>query len=186
MPEKVGRIRLASYVKDVRKTQWFICSLPLCARLLDKQSALAFPPLGAETGTYVFMTIVLAGVAAVLPWALPTRKFKALLLISSTVLILVAAIGYHSVTQRYVLKFTVPDVSLSIGSVRTSFADQYFSGKSDVYMLQAEGPNENEVKRLWTDESVDSVRSRIFASYLSFFTLLNFIVGLISKGGGAD
>jgi hypothetical protein len=62
---------LKAYVKDVRAVQWFICAIPLGGKLLQKQSVWGFPPLGSNPGTYVFLTIVLAGIAAILPLAVP-------------------------------------------------------------------------------------------------------------------
>jgi len=56
---------------------------------------------------------------------------------------------------------------------------------TDAEMLAERGPNENEVKKLWTEDSIGLVRLRLFGSYLAVFMLLNFVIGIIAKNGKA-
>jgi len=177
---------LKTYIKNVRVIQWFICAIPLGGRLLRKESALAFPHLGPNTGTFVFLAIALSGIAAILPWALSLPKHKAQFLWCSFVLLVCSAVVYFSFSQRYVVPIPIPDVgniSVSVGNVRTTFADQNFLGKTDAEMLMDRGPYENEVKKLWTENSIISVRLRLFVSYLATLMLLNFSIGLIASWG---
>ena len=48
--------------------------------------------------------------------------------------------------------------------------------QTDAEMLMARGPYENEVRKLWTEDSIDEVRLRFFGSHLGILTLLNFAI----------
>jgi hypothetical protein len=177
---------LAEYIKNVRAVQWIISVIPLGGRLLSGQSALAFPALGDDTGSFVFLAVVLSGVAAILPWAIPLRRGRTILMLCSVLLLFCSAIAYYHLSQRYVVSIPTGNggkMTVSIGSVRTAFANQTYPGKSDAEMLMSRGPYENEVKKLWTSDSIDCVRDRLFGTYLFVFMLLNFVVGLFAQIG---
>lgn len=176
----------SAYAKSVGVIQGFICTIPLGGRLLLKQSAFVYPPLGTDTWNFVFLVMVLSGLAACLPWAVSFRKrrTKALLLWCSCLLLGCSVGTYFWLSQRYIVSVPLPDggkLSVSVGSVRTPFAIQNFPGKTDAEMLMARGPYETDVQKLWTEDSIDSVRLRLFLSYLCALMLLNFVVGLIAK-----
>ena len=180
---------LTSYAKDVRAVQWFVCAIPIGGRLWQGISPIAFPPLGADTGTSVFFAVALSGVFAILPWALPLRKIKTALLCCSVLLLLGSAVSYFLLSQRYVVSIPLPDgskLSVSVGSVRTAFADQYFQGETDSEMLSSRGPYENEVKKLWTEDSIGRARFGLYVSYLATLVLLNFTIGVVAKSGKAS
>jgi hypothetical protein len=59
------------------------------------------------------------------------------------------------------------------------------SDVTDADLLMERGPYENEVKGLWTEDSISWVRLRLFGSYLGSFMLLNFFIGLVAKDEGA-
>jgi len=173
--------KFSAYAKSFRIIQGFICAIPL----LWKESAFLFPPLGTGTGIDVFLAMALSGLAAILPWKLSLRKRKTRTLLMCSFFLLVCFVsGYFLLSQRYVVSVPLPDggeLSVSVGSVRTPFAIQNFPGKTDAEMLMARGPYETEVQKLWTEDSIDWVRLRLFLSYLCALMLLNFVVGLIAK-----
>jgi hypothetical protein len=186
---------LKEYSKVVRAVQVFITVMPLGGRLLQKQSALAFPPLGANTDTAVFFVIILSGVAAILPWPLTFRKSKIPLLCGCALLLIVSVVMYVQYSQRYVVCVPTPDkgnLCASVGYVRTPFAND-IAGQialrdkrnvpdvTDADLLTEHGSYENVVKSFWTQDSISWVRLCLFGSYLGAFMLLNFFVGLVAK-----
>jgi hypothetical protein len=201
---------LKDYVKKVRRIQWFICTIPLGGHLLKKESAFGFPPLGEEPGIWIFFVMVLCGVAAILPLAIPIRRSKVPLLVISCLLLLCSTVGYFYLGQKYIVSIPAGDhgkLSVSVGFVRTPFANEVAgvladqknealtddnTGKgrlsasdiTDTELLMEHGPYESEVKKFWTESSIDKVRLGLFISYLGVLMLANFVVGLIAIGDG--
>jgi hypothetical protein len=176
--------RLKEFAKKVRKLQWLVCCIPLGSQLLNRKPAFVFPPLGAGTLAMTFAATAVAGVAAVMPWALPLRKWKTVGLIAVFISLICSAVSTFYFWEQYVITIPLPngnERSVSIGTVRTPFANQYFSGVSDFEMLEARGPYENEVGMLWTRASLLNVRLKLFSSYLAVLVLLNLLIGMLAK-----
>jgi hypothetical protein len=176
------------YVKSVRKVQWAVCAIPLGGRFLQSQSAFAFPPLGADKGITVFLTIAFVGLAAILPWTFPKKHLKTTMLfcVLSGVL---STVSYLVLSEKYIVVVPIPDrgnISISVGTVRTEFANRYFEGQTDVEMLESRGPYDIEVKKLWTEDSILWVRIRLFLSYLAAFMCLNIGIGVFARFHKSD
>lgn len=172
------------YVASVRAVQWFVCVIPLGGRLLQKQSALAFPPLGGDIGTYIFFAIVISGLAAILPWVGTIQRSKGKSVWLTTLLAVCSVVVYFSFSEGYVVSIPLLDgsiLSVTVGSQRTRFAKENFPDKSDAEMLMARGPYENEVRKLWTEESIILIRTVLFGSYLAALVFTNLSIGLIAR-----
>jgi hypothetical protein len=129
---------------------------------------------------------LLAGIAALLPWKLNTTKLMTPLLILGFLCTIGSALPYFYLCQKYVISTTIPEkhpLTVSIGGVRSKFAmeNEKLRNETDAEMLQELGPYEDKVQKLWTPESILSVRFRLFLSYLGWLVPINLIIGILAK-----
>lgn len=106
------------------------------------------------------------------------------------VLFFLAFIGflfYDQWSVRAIRTFYIPtlrkNVSVIVGLERSQFAKQYFNDKTDEDMLEERGYTKNEIRRLWTQESILRARFFIIVSYFSTLLLLGigFSVGVLKS-----
>ena len=70
---------------------------------------------------------------------------------------------------RTIERPTVGDsVTISVGYERTPFASDTFGDTNDYEMLRQRGQTEEEIRRLWTSQSIITARLALFLSYLLF------------------
>lgn len=190
MQKKMTQQTLKQYTKDVRKIQWFICFVPLGGWVLRGHWNYLFPMVGDDAANLLCLTLtmILAGVGAILPWAIKMNNNKLPMLLSCTVLLIFSMITYFYLTGKYVISIPLPNgekIAVSIGSERSRFANDYIKEKcpncTDADLLMAAGPYENKVHMLWTEDSINTVRLELFGSYAAMLFLLNFIVGVLAK-----
>ena len=62
-------------------------------------------------------------------------------------------------------------VAVSVGLERTDFANREFAGRSDWYMLENMGFQEEQIRKLWTLKSLLLSRSVLFAAYLCMLSV---------------
>jgi hypothetical protein len=182
---------LKEYLKNVRKVQWFICVAPLGGWALKGHWKHLFPIVGGEDANLrlLMLAMILAGIGAILPWTFSATKARMLILLPSLFLFIASATAYWNLTERYIVSVPIPHGSLtvSIGSVRSPFANDVAKDKcpqygcTDVELLMTEGPYEDRVHKLWTEDSIMKVRHEMAGSYAAVLFLLNFIVGLFAK-----
>ncbi len=186
---------LSEYLRNVRAIQWFICVVPLGGWVLRGSLNRLFPLVGSDDANILCLTLatILAGVGAILPWAIDISKVKLPVLLSCTALLICAAIVYFHLSEKYVITIPLPTgekLSVSIGSERSQAANDYVKegcpNCSDAELLIAVGPYENEVHKLWTESSIDAVRLEMFVSYAATLFLLNLIVGVLAKTNRAS
>jgi hypothetical protein len=182
---------LSDYTKFFRVVKWFICAMPIGGWLIQNRIAFFFPPLGDSVLTGLALTIstLLAGIAGLLPWKLKAENPKTPLLTMIFFCALGSALAYFYLSQKYVISTAIPDrhpFTVSVGSVRSNFAQENLHDYTDIEMLQQEGPYEERVQKLWTKDSILSVRFWLFLSYLGWLIPLNFIVGIFAKQAGAE
>lgn len=185
---------LAKYKKSVRAVQLFVSAIPLCGCLLKNH--FFFPPFGDGTQTGLALTVstLLAGTAALLPWKVSFTQRRTGVLLVSFALFILSAVSYFWLCQKYVISTSRVGQSplvVSIGSDRSAFALTYYQNCpddegnhqscTDEEMLQSQGPYEERVQKLWTRESILSVRLRLFLSYLGWLVPLNFMIGVFAK-----
>lgn len=180
---------LKEYIKNVRKIQWFICAVPLGGWALQGHWKYLFPTVGNDQANFLCLTLtmLLAGVGGILPWAIKTSKADLPILLACILLLITAAAAHFYLTEKYVVSIPIPGGSLtvSIGSERTKTANDYVREEcpdcTDAELVMAAGPYENEVHKLWTERSILAVRLKLFMSYASILFLLNLIVGILAK-----
>jgi len=177
---------ISEFKRIFSAARWFICAMPVCGWLVRNRITFLFPPLGdsAQTGLALTVATLVTGTAALLPWKLDLLKIRSPLLILSFLCAVGSSLPYFSLCQRYVISTSLPGkhpLIVSIGNVRSKFALENFQGSTDAEMLQAMGPYEDEVQKLWTGDSILSVRFRLFLSYLGWLIPLNLILGIFAK-----
>ena len=180
---------LYEYIKNVRKIQWFICVVPLGGWVLQGHWRYLFPTVGSDGASFLCWTLttLVAGVGAILPWAIDTGKAKLPMLLVCVLLFIFSVAAQFYLNEKYVISIPIHGKSLtvSIGSERTKTANDYVRDKcpdcTDAELVMVAGPYENEVHKLWTERSIIRVRVEMFASYAAMLFLLNFIVGVLAK-----
>jgi hypothetical protein len=178
---------LASYKRVFRAICYFVCAMPIGGWLTHHRFAFIFPPLGngALEGFATTTSTLLAGIAAILPWKLRINQNKDLILASAFLLTLISTVLFFYLTQEYVISVPLPNgsaLTVSVGNVRSEFALSNFpETATDTELLQAEGPYEDQVQKLWTRASIISVRLRLFLTYLGWLVPLNLVLGILSQ-----
>jgi len=188
------RQSLNEFIKNARKIQWFICVVPLGGWALQGHWRYLFPTVGNDGASFLCWTLttLLAGVGAILPWAIDTGKAKLPILLVCVLLLIISTMAQFYLNERYVISIPIHGKSLtvSIGSERTKTADDYAReecpGCTDAQLVMASGPYENQVHKLWTERSIIWVRIEMFASYAAMFFLFNFFVGILAKQNQLD
>ncbi len=94
------------------------------------------------------------------------------LLVAAAVISLLCLCVYVALYSRLVLRIDLPSekatVRVSVGYDRTPFAKANFSSDSDEDMVRARGFDDEELKKLWTYQSLIVARLALFASYCGF------------------
>ena len=154
---------------------------------LTKNRFIHLFPLGdaALTGLALTAATILAGISAVLPLKLTLPGKKSLAFVPCFIVACLSVVSYFYLSQEYVISIPLPEkspVTVSIGSVRSQFAlDHFKKDDTNADLLRAEGPYEDSVQKLWTRESILSVRLRLFISYLGLLVPINLIIGGLAK-----
>jgi hypothetical protein len=177
---------ISDYKKLFSRMRWFVCLVPLGGWLTQNRIPFLFPPFGdnVHTGLTFAVSTVLAGIAALLPWKLDLTKVKSALLIGLALLAVGSVIPYFYLIQKYVISTTptgTGPLTVTIGMVRSEFALDNLRDYTDEEMLKELGPNEPSVHKLWTEDSILSVRLRLFLSYLGWLIPLNLILGICAR-----
>jgi hypothetical protein len=169
----------------------FIGAFPFIGNyLLQQKISNIIPPVE----DYVLVIYVVFFIAAVLnvyflkdlncwkkPWSVP---------LTMGVLFLLAIIGfmfYDHWSERAIRTIYIPtlkkNVNVIVGLERSRFAVQNFNDEPDEQMLEKRGYTKNEIRRLWTQESILRARLFIIGSYFLALLLLGvgFSVGVLKS-----
>ena len=169
-----------------------IAVLPFLSAIIPPNySRYLFPPLGtvesfARIGVFALVivtTIVVYQFREIAPSQQPARRQKlfAILLLTSVVSFAI----FIGLTIRFVRAIPAPAISptaefvVTVGWSRTPYAQSNFGSKTDEEMLRARGVTEEEIFRLWTQESVLTARLLLLLTYLVF------LVAAVSVGSFA-
>jgi hypothetical protein len=180
---------LSDFRKLFKTLAVFVCLMPLGGWLARHKIIDVFPPLGGEAANQLALTVatVLFGIAGVLPWRMDIkRRTKILMTGVAFGIALASAILYFYLCQEYVLSVPLPNgstITVSVGSVRSQLAQETLPSSSTDIRLLEEQPNEEGVHKLWTEQSILSVRLRLFLTYVGWLLPINFILGLYARPG---
>ncbi|SDF67181.1 hypothetical protein [Terriglobus roseus] len=176
-------MKLSSYKASVLGVQCFIFSVPIGVHVLRPQTHFLFPPLGDADGFLIGVGFCIVGLFTIMPWV--WKKTQSPWLDSIAIVATFAfGIWYGVLVQKYVVGVPVQSqgkiVYLSVGSVKSLNAQKYFPNAKAREMLHDRGPREEEVRWLYTDESIDSARDQLLLSYISFLAAANLSVGFLA------
>jgi hypothetical protein len=165
---------LTQYYKSARGLSTAIAAvfLPFASKIVGENAATyLFPPLGSMDGpARVGLVALCLGVSlgvyflvAVNPVKSPTRMIWSALLVSAVCLFAYLAF-YDAFIHRVEIPSRGTSLYVSVGYQRTEFAKQTFGSASDEEMLRARGPSEEEIRRLWTRQSLIIARLGLYSS----------------------
>jgi hypothetical protein len=145
--------------------------LPFLSLIQSDGTAYLFPPLGDLTSFFrtIYVMMILLVVAACYIF---TRSNIGRLRSSikwCAALAAIATLAYALSVLLYVVKIPMPvgPILVSIGSVRTDFANKTFtSGEDDWTVVRQRGLADEDVMKVWTKRSVLWNRAQLFVSYL--------------------
>jgi hypothetical protein len=186
---------LKAYFKQFRSIlgiiTGFIGAFPFIANyLLQQKISNVIPPVE----DYVLVIYIIFFIAAVLivyflkdlncwkkPWSTPLTMGVLFLLA------IIAFMSYDHWSERAIRTIYIPtlkkNVNVIVGLERSKFAVQYFNNKTDEQMLEERGYTKNEIRRLWTQESILHARLFIIVSYFLMVLLLGiaFSIGVLKS-----
>lgn len=148
--------------------------LPIVAKLLPEDwSHYVFPPLD---DVFRFIAVLLAGLVTLglffvkdVPLA-KSRTGRLKVLALTFVLAILGGCLYLAAHYRFVRAIDIPSlsktVSVTVGFERSDFGRTISPGASDWDLLRLRGTSEEEVRRLWTANSVLLARLALFTSFL--------------------
>lgn len=174
-----------TFLKTFRLIQIAIFALPIGAKAINLRSAFVFPPLGTLGAYTVFITCGVVGLAALLPTTIHGVKALRFSFFTALVIVCICTPVYFVLIGRYVVRIDAPSQNwttfISIGSERTQFARENFPNSTDQEMMEARGPTEDEVNKLWVPESVTNVRLGLLGFYTIVLGALNFGIGCLAR-----
>lgn len=134
-------------------------------------SAYFSPPLGdAEAPSRAGLLILaFATTYAVYFVSSETRPRSGRIIASAVLIAFLALIAYFIAFQRFVRRIDIPSrntlVYVTVGYERTAFATSNFGSATDEEMLRARGTDEEQLRMLWTLQSLITARFEVFAPY---------------------
>jgi hypothetical protein len=154
---------------------------PLFSTVPTPALSYLFPPLGDVAVPARLGLVVLAATMTYLAFHSSGERNKVVMrgLFGISVL---AACCYLIAYMQFVRKIDIPSanstIHVSVGYSRTPFAERTFDGASDWDILRARGTSDEEIFKLWTEESVVVARLCLFASFCGFILPLVLIFSL--------
>jgi len=141
--------------------------------LPDSASVCGFPPMGDVGGFARFGLVCLAFLVTFVVYFWGGGKWP---LVAAALVSFVCLCAYIALYPHFVLRIDVPSqktaVRVSVGYDRTQFAKTTFGSDSDEDMLRARGTDDEEIKKLWTYQSLTVARLALLASYCGFILSL--------------
>src|SRR5271157_1899599 len=141
--------------------------------LPDSASVYGFPPMGEVGGFARLGLVCLAFLVTFLVYFWEGGKWP---IVVAALVSFVCLCAYVAFYPHFVLRIDVPSqktaVRVSVGYERTQFAKANFGSDSDEDMLRARGTDDEEIKKLWTYQSLTVARLALLASYCGFILSL--------------
>ena len=174
---------LAEYKRNVRIVQGAIFTIPISVHLLRPHAHFMFPPLGDADGFVMPLILCVVGLFSIIPWVIKPHGRAAVNI--SVVGALIFCLWYAYSVEAYVVGVPIPALNrtiyVSVGSERSENANRFFPGKNNREMLIQRGPREEEVRWLFTDNSINRARFELTVSYLGLLSFMNFGIGQIAR-----
>ncbi len=173
-----------AYISTVRLIQATLVALPIGMAVV-KAPRLPIPPFGAAALFIVGIGSVIVGLAGIVPWLLPTQRVAKFSTFASLALLCVSGYFYILLASRLIVEVDWPAQNkvqrAIVGTVRTDFANKYFQGRPDEYILRQESVSEESIHQLWTASSVNDSRFKLSIAYFGSWALVNFCIGAFAR-----
>jgi hypothetical protein len=174
--EQAATVTLGQYYLSFKSLSGVVAGIlvasPVVSRFLpENAAAVVFPPIGsAEVPARVWAIVFgLATTYAAFFWRGDPKAGRPVRILVAVAVAFVSLCAYLVLYVRFVRRIEIPSrqisVSVTVGSTRTDFANRKFPGVGDWDLLRDRGPDEEEIWRLWTPDSLIAVRVGLFAAY---------------------
>lgn len=144
----------------------------------------SLPPIGLNTASVYLILLAGIGMTSLLALRLETGRLG-LWLDRAVLGFVLFGFCYIILSLLYVVPVEVPSLDKiiynSVGFERSAFANAHLADMSDMEMLIARGPSEEEVEKLYTQRSLIAVRSSLILSYVAGLGCLNFAIGCLAR-----
>lgn len=178
---------LKAFKNTLRFLEYFAALFPFIGNFLLKQtSPVIIPPIENHVlAIYALLIISLVFTLHFLKdlkilekqWVCPVIMFVLFLLS------FVAFLVYDCWSEKTIRTISIiplkKNISVIVGLERSPFAKEHFANNTDEEMLKERGYTKEEIRRLWTPESIIRARCFVIGSY---FLLLLFITMLFGIG----
>jgi hypothetical protein len=175
---------LLAFLRRIGALQSIVIGVPIGAAVFRINNAFLAPPLGKENSFIAPAVCIGAVMATLLLWLVRNASKAKIISVASLVCFLGSILLYFHLLGLYVRPVYVYSqnrvINVSVGGERTQFANEFFSGKSDVEMLQARGIGEDEILKLWTPSSVESNRFQLLIVYMLILSSANLCIGALA------
>jgi hypothetical protein len=179
--QAVSTQSLGTYVGKLKWFEAFIIGYPVIAGLIPEKSVYLAPPLGNLSDLISPLAFLLVGISAILPWFIKRRHHAVIIAILSILCSTATLVFYSNSVNASVIRlegFNPHAIArVSVGSERTDFANENFRGKSNIEMVKEYGHKEEDIQKLFTEDSIYHQRSKLLYSYIGFFVALNIAIG---------
>jgi len=176
-------VSLKVYCGVVAVVQAAVCGIPLGFAHFKRSEIYTLPPLGDSMHTYIPMACVFIGIAALVPWFIKFKHSKFVFFALCAVLSGFIYMRYTSLLQQKVISFSNPKVDLTVGTIRSDFARKTFApDTTDYEVLHSWGPYEYVVQKMWTPDSIISVRHALLMQYVILLMCTNVMIGCLALG----
>jgi len=175
------KVSLKLYGGVVGLVQALVCGVPLGFSHFRNNQIYTFPPLGESMHTYIPMACIFIGIAALIPWFIKFKYSKFIFFCLCASISGIFYVKYTSLLQRKVISFSNPKVDLTVGTVRSDFANKIFPpDTTDYEILHSWGPYEYVVQKMWTPDSIIGVRHALLMQYVILLMCTNVMIGCLA------
>jgi hypothetical protein len=171
------KITLTQYLKGFTVLRGGLAAIPFILPLIHlvdgyfSEDDRLYPPLGPIQPLAIAGTITLLLVTILVAYEVcgSIARIRGSVSLMLTLAALVCFVSLFPLYSKYVRvipnRVLGTEVHVSIGSTRTEFAQKYFSDKSDEEKLHIRGTEEEQIRKLWTDDSVWKGRAALCLAY---------------------
>jgi hypothetical protein len=191
----MNKAALTQYLRLLKFLLKVLVAAPILAPLLGLTKtplgSYVCPPLGPSQQQHLGITAVLLSVVIVAVYTIHpiTKKARRILGIVSLVTAVVSGSYFGTLLGRYVKDPHYPGVRkhiyVSIGKERSKWTWDHKPDATDEELLQR-GSEEAEIQKMWTPNSVASVRDELWFSYTALLTSLVFVMSLVAYQSASE
>lgn len=164
-----------------------LIALPLIGWKLEP-FPVVWPPLGSIETYAAPLAATIIAVFGILPSFFnsnaATKKWMRIGVPFAICVAIISLFAYVCFLLTYVKGVETPNNGTqyrTVGSQRTTIAQQRFSRESDAKVLEIVGLTDGDIEKMWTSDSVREARLELFVSYLVGLMSINFVLGSLAR-----